>query len=115
MAGTQSSLFEIHRDQLTPTPSFPRLARRTDPETSHRAALEMETSGQLKSDMMTALEAVREFPHRTATELEALIGCRDGKVRKRLAQLRRLGLIIRGSLKICPHTKRRCHTWEPVQ
>ena len=115
MASTQSSLFEIHRHQLTPTPSFPRLARSTDPAPSHRAAREMETSGQLKSDMMTALEAVREFPHRTATELEALRGCRDGKVRKRLAQLRRLGFIIRGAMKICPHTKRRCHTWEPVQ
>ena len=115
MANTQSTLFETNRDQLTPTPSFPRLARNSDPETSHKAAREMETSGQLNSDMMTALEAVREFPHRTATELEALLGCRDGKVRKRLAQLRRLGFIIRGDTKICPHTRRSCHTWEPVQ
>ena len=115
MASTQLVIFDPTNHQLTPPKTRTPLARSTDPETSHRAAREMETSGQLKSDMMTALEAVREFPHRTATELEALIGCRDGKVRKRLAQLRRLGLIIRGALKICPHTKRRCHTWEPVQ
>ena len=115
MAGTQLSLIEIHRDELTPTPSFPRLARRTDPETSHRAAREMETSGKRETDEAFALRMVARYPNSTASELEALLGCRDGKVRKRLAQLRRLGFIIRGAMKICPHTKRRCHTWEPVQ
>ena len=118
MAGTQLSLIEIHRDELTPTPSFPRLARRTDPETSHRAAREMETSGKRETDEAFALRMVARYPNSTASELEALLGCRDGTVRKRLSSLADKNLAyghLHPNMRKCGQTGRPAKRWRVVQ
>ena len=118
MAGTQSSLFDIHRNQLTPTPSFPRLARSTDPETSHRAARQMETSGQRETDEEFAFRMVARYPNSTASELEALLGCRDGTVRKRLSSLEKKDRVFSHwtpNMRKCGQTGRRAKRWRVVQ
>ena len=118
MAGTQSTLFETNRDQLTPTPSFPRLARRTDPETSHRAAREMETSGKRETDEAFALRMVARYPNSTASELEALLGCRDGTVRKRLSSLEKKDRVfshLHPNMRKCGQTGRPAKRWRVVQ
>ena len=119
MAGTQLSLIEIHRDELTPTPSFPRLARRTDPETSHRAAREMETSGQRETDEDFAVRMVRRWPGSTAAELEVIAGQEgDRTVSKRLSGAKKRKRVFSVEPKeddrVCGQTGRPAKFWYPV-
>ena len=119
MAGTQSSLFKIHGDELTPTPSFPRLARRTDPETSHRAAREMETSGKRETDEDFAVRMVRRWPGSTAAELEVIAGQEgDRTVSKRLSgaegHKRIFSVEPKKGDRVCGQTGRPAKFWYPV-
>ena len=119
MAGTQSTLFETNRDQLTPTPSFPRLARNSDPETSHRAAREMETSGQRETDEDFAVRMVRRWPGSTAAELEVIAGQEgDRTVSKRLSGAEKRKRIFSVEPKeddrVCGQTGRPAKFWYPV-
>lgn len=50
-------------------PSAHRLARRTDPSTSHRAAERVVYSGTASNQRVAALLLVRRYPGRTAREL----------------------------------------------
>ena len=119
MAGTQSTLFETNRDQLTPTPSFPRLARSTDPETSHRAALEMETSGQRETDEEFAFRMVARYPDSTAAELEAIAAQQgDRRVSKRLSGLEKKDRVFSHwtpNMRKCGQTGRPAKRWRVVQ
>ena len=119
MAGTQLSLIEIHRDELTPTPSFPRLARNSDPETSHKAALEMETSGQRETDEDFAFRMVARYPNSTAAELEAIAAQQgDRRVSKRLSGLEKKDRVFSHwtpNMRKCGQTGRPAKRWRVVQ
>lgn len=105
----QAEIFDRHHDQLVG------MQRTSDPDTSYLAAEFMASSGKLRADRALALQAVRQYPHRTASELEALVGVPDGKIRKRLAGLAKRDLAVASGRKICGVTGRRCQTWESVQ
>ena len=105
----QGFLIDPDRDQLAG------MQRTSDPDTSFLAAEFMASSGKVRADRALALEAVRQYPHRTASELEALVGVRDGKIRKRLAEMRTLGFVVADGRKKCSVTGRICQTWESVK
>ena len=91
-------LFDPHHDELT---------------TSAVAKQQIEASGTAAADRAFAVDLVRAYPGLTASELENKVGCRDGKVRKRLAE----GVpeyLQRGTARPCDRTGRDCVTWWPV-
>ncbi len=115
MAGTQLVIFDPTNHQLTPPKTRTPLARSTDPETSHRAAREGEESGAFAAEAHWVLQLVRANPDRTASELEDLVDCRDGKVRKRLAECRDdRGTLENGPKRPCEITGRTVLTWRAV-
>jgi len=105
----QAEIFDRHRDQLVG------MQRTSDPDTSYLAAEFMASSGKLRADRALALEAVRRHPHYTASELEHAMGVRDGKIRKRLAELAKEELAVASGRRICGVTGRDCQTWESVE
>ena len=98
MASSQSTLFDPHHDELT---------------TSALAKQQIEESGTAAADRAFAVDLVRAYPGLTASELENKVGCRDGKVRKRLAECVPKYLR-RGIARPCDITSRPCVTWWPV-
>ena len=81
-----------------------KLSRSSDPWTSKAAA----SSVDLSRTLSDALERVRATPLSTASELGA-----EG-VRKRLNDLRNLGLVRTGEPRRCRITGRMAQTWEVV-
>lgn len=91
------------------------LARPTDPDTSRAAAGNYLASGKIGPDRRAALRALHRWPGRTAAELEAELGVRDGKIRKRLAWLAdELRAAYRGPKRVCSRTQETVQTWWPV-
>lgn len=68
---------------LTDTPR----ARRTDPQTSHQAAERIKSSGKLRAQQQTVLDAVKRFPGSTAVELASRAGLDRYMVSRRLPEL----------------------------
>lgn len=62
-------------------------ARNSDPITSHRAADRMNEGNRLSNDERFALLAIRNYPGRTANELEALMNDKKGKIHRRIKGL----------------------------
>lgn len=87
------------------------LHRRSDPETSKLAAVDLASSGQRERMAEIALGLVEANPGRTAAELEALSGLTDGKVRKRLNDLWHKGRIEKGEARKCSVTGKSAQTW----
>ena len=119
MAGTQLVIFDPANHQLTPPKTRTPLARRTDPETSHRAALEMETSGQRETDEDFAVRMVRRWPGSTAAELEVIAGQEgDRTVSKRLSGAKKRKRVFSVEPKeddrVCGQTGRPAKFWYPV-
>ena len=77
------------------TPAF--MARRTDPITSVQAARHMIESGKLTDQQRKALDLVKRFPNCTSDELATKGGLDRYQIARRLPELQRKGLIIRGS------------------
>ena len=98
----QGTLFRLFEPDVPPV-------RSEDPATSQVAALHvLETLGQRQ---VFALAAVREHPGKTAAEIEAVIQCRDGRVRKRLKELVRGGLIEELAPRVCDVTGHKATTY----
>jgi DNA-binding MarR family transcriptional regulator len=77
----------------------PPLWRNTDPETSREAGVHMLAGGQ-KAMQAKALQAVRDHPGATATELAEAAGIGDPrKLNRRLPELERAGLVERGETR----------------
>lgn len=95
--------------ELTPN----QLARSSHPDTSHKAAAEIVDSGKLQHAMKTAEQWLRQMPHSTASELEEASGLTDGKIRKRLNDLKKVGLAEKGEKRRCRVTGRMAYTWIP--
>lgn len=93
---------------------FSYASRATDPPTSREAEHDITASGARAQMAATALRLVREHPGLTSNELEALVGVSDGRVRKRLVELEREGLIRRGEARVSRVSGKRNQTWWAV-
>jgi hypothetical protein len=93
-------------------------ARKGDSQTSIDAGREMDRSGQKLRDQAAALALVCRLPGRTARELDASNGTPEGTVRKRLAELERLGRVNRGMPRVSviggKQVGKLATTWWPV-
>ena len=91
-----------------------KLARTTDPATSHEAAQELVTSGALGVQQRDAMKRVRNFPGRTSSELAG----GDVRIRyqlaRRLPELARMGKVTKGPARTCRVTGRSSITWRPA-
>lgn len=89
------------------------LFRKTDPDTSREAAEHVVRTGRLKAAQGDALRWVREHPGLTATELAHRVGVFDPRVlNRRLPELERMDLVVRGEPRTCTVTGRRAAVWE---
>jgi hypothetical protein len=96
------------------TPDLPTnaraLARRDGPVTSALGALH--AASNISPLQAEALEAVRRWPDRTATELARHRGDGDPrKINRRLGELRAMGAIVEGPARACNVTGRPALTW----
>jgi len=87
-----------------------KLARTTDPATSHAAAREI--LPDLAGLRRAAVEAVANHPGLTATELSRAVGISDPRVlNRRLGECEKLGVVVRGPVRVCSVTGRSAATW----
>jgi hypothetical protein len=92
------------------------LHRSSDPETSRMAAGEVLEEGTVARMCKVALDLLLQHPGQTAAELEQLSGLTDGKIRKRLNDLRhRVPPLARtGPDRRCAVTGKLAQTWYAV-
>lgn len=78
-------------------------ARRSDPESSHIAAANVATSGQLAGDRASVFCAIGKQPGSTAGELAQYLGhgWNNVRVSRRTADLERIGMIHKGKQRPC--------------
>jgi hypothetical protein len=89
-----------------------RLARNTDPETSHEAARAASRDGSISKAREVALTLVRVHGPATASELADIDQHLDSRhVGRRLPELERIGLVTRGPTRKCLVTGRNAATW----
>jgi hypothetical protein len=89
------------------------LHRRSDPDTSREAAEQV--ASHITADRAYALACVTEMSGCTARELEAHYGVHpEGKVRKRLVDLERVGLVYRGVKRRCRINGTKAAIWWPT-
>ncbi len=91
-----------------------RMARSYDPGTSHEAAAQHVRSGMAATQAAKVLAAVKSHPGCTSAELAQLSGLERHAAARRLSDLRRNGLVIRGSRKACSATGARGVSWRPT-
>lgn len=76
---------------------------------------DMGITGSLGQASRRAWDLLVEYPGCTAAELEAVSGLHDGKVRKRLNDLRRAGWAHSGTPRRCQVSGKMAQTWRPDQ
>lgn len=87
-----------------------RLARRCDPKTSRESA--RYAAQHLGDWQQRALEAVRGCSGGTASEIAASIGeATNHQLSRRLPELERAGLVVRGEARECSVTHRSAAIW----
>lgn len=95
------------------------MARRTDPATSHAAAIR-HTETKLSERRQQVLDLVTRFPDRTAGELGRVMHSEHPDLsivvaastpNKRLPELEKLGLVKRGDKRKCKDSGYECHVW----
>jgi DNA-binding transcriptional ArsR family regulator len=86
--------------------------RNEDPETSRAAAIDMEKSGQAKTDRLRCLQAVRDWPGLTAGEYAERLKVERAVVSRRLPELRELGLVENGEARPCNTNAKKAMTWK---
>ena len=101
---------------------FP-MARRTDPTTSHVAALRhVATALSLRRSQV--YDAVVQFPDQTSNELglrmtelfpDLELRAASASPQKRLPELEKLGLIKRGEPRTCKSSGYQAHIWRAVE
>jgi len=89
------------------------LSRGDDPDTSHQAASEMCASGALGRMARIAWDLLVEYPGAKASEREEVSSFGDGKIRKRLNDLRRAGWASARDPRRCLITGKLAQTWWP--
>lgn len=109
---TQLTLFtDISRDEARPRAR----ARRTDPASARASADLVESRGIAPAQRGQVLSLVQRYPGKTSAELAARVqGMDRWQVARRLPELDRAGVIMRGEQRICRVCQRRGITWWPV-
>ena len=101
---------------------FP-MARREDPETSHVAALRHVASA-LSLRRSQVYDVVARYPDQTSNELglrmtqafpDLELRAASASPQKRLPELEKLGLIVRGQARKCTSSGYQAHTWRAVE
>ena len=87
------------------------LSRSEDPDTSDLAAQHIVGAGKHAAAMMFAHEILSEHEGCTASELDRHAQSREGKVRKRLNDLKKIGMAYKGRKRRCSITQRMAYTW----
>ena len=107
----EPSLFDDHGRDDEGHPHPRELSRREDPATSHLATHQIAAEGTLGRMMKQALEALRDSPGSTASELDPRgVG---SIIAKRLNDLRKAQLATIGDPRRCRVTGRMAQTWWP--
>ncbi len=91
----------------------PATARRTDPDTSHLAARDMERSGRAAAHREICLAAVRAHPGLTSAEVARRTGLERHAAARRLPELMAAGLIRQGEKRMCQVCGHRSVMWWP--
>lgn len=101
-----------------PAASPQRMARRTDPETSHAAAAEHVASGANAAQRAACLRVMSPDVGMTSDEIAAAAGIERHASARRLPELERDGLVVRGPARLSQVGGRVGVTWlrhEPRQ
>jgi predicted HTH transcriptional regulator len=88
--------------------------RSTDPETSKMAESAITKDGTRSRACEVAYGLVVETPGLTANEYEASIGVQDGRIRKRLNDLLKAGLVRKGPVRASTVSGKQNETWFPA-
>lgn len=98
-------------DQLPEVENAP-MARHTDPESSHAAAREVTASGLAESQRQVCLSILKLSPHGlTSDEIAEIAEISRHIPARRLSELERRGLVIRGEQRASRVTGRLGVTW----
>jgi len=89
------------------------MARRTDPVSSILAAIESIRTGAHAKQCAVVLDMVVRFPGCTARELAVARGIDRYMVSRRLPDLERNGLVVRGEIRSCREGGKKSLTWWP--
>lgn len=89
------------------------LYRRSDPNTSRRAAEHATATGSRGDHLQRIVNAVRSHPGRTSAELAADAGLERHEAARRTADAANAGLIVRGPSRVCSVGGRAAVTWWP--
>ena len=109
-ASASMDLFGPRRPMRVETP----IARNTDPESSHLAALEITASGKREDQQHQTITAVRKYPGRTSQELAHLTGLDRYMLARRLPECVTAGAVKKGALIECTVTRKKAIAWWPV-
>lgn len=88
-------------------------ARKHDPETSHIAAEEVESNGTAHDHRNIIAAYLRKNPGQTNAEIAEGCGLEYAQVHKRMKELERMNLVVRGQQKKCPIHQRLMLQWFP--
>ena len=87
------------------------LSHSDDPETSREAIENLESSGIRATHAEMVLQAVREHPGRTGSEIAKALGLELYQVRRRLSDLKAAGRVQHGEIRACEVNGTRMATW----
>jgi hypothetical protein len=111
----QLSLFDVPVPvKPKPAPAPLPASHRTDPPTSKEAARNFRDSGRLGLHQQIVLQAVREHPGSTHSELAEGTVLDWLQTARRLSELAKAGLVRQGEARPCRIKGSRCTTWWPV-
>lgn len=106
----QQTTFLDGQDLTTPVVAR---ARKSDPETSHQAAAEVEATGAASAHRSIIVAYLKQHPGETNAEIAEGSGLDYCQIHKRMAELERMNLVIRGQQKKCPIHQRQMLCWFP--
>lgn len=105
----------MQQAELFSTTATPRLARRSDPSTSHAAGERLRESGKLRAQQQSVLDALTRWPGSTAVELATNSGLDRYLVSRRLPELAKAGHVRRMAPRVCKVNGSAQTTWYPVR
>lgn len=106
----QATLFDLESDAPVLPKAEPRkMARKTDPQTSHDAAEEL--APKLAGVQIAVLAAIQDWPNKTSRELAEKLGWETGAVNKRTSELEAAGCIKRHEERRCSISGKKAATW----
>lgn len=101
----------MHQEMLQLEPR--KLARRTDPPTSHEAAQEVCRSGRAQAHAAIVLAIVQAHPGLTYREIATHCELDAVEVMRRLNDLERADRVEKGPIRQCSSNHHRMATWNP--